>query len=94
MFAGEADAGRKAGEIAMWLGNTNMHKTHGRPIGADQAEGQGLIVTHLEDDEQLQDCVLSVFHAVNVTFQASNCVKAIENQHGMGQFINVDVQPK
>ncbi len=89
MFRGQNPG--KAGEIARWLANFPEHKTHGRPIGIDLAREKGLNVKALEEDQQLQEAVLSVFHATMVTFQATGCVKAIENHRGKGHFIVFDV---
>jgi hypothetical protein len=73
--------------IATWLGNFNEHKTHGRPIGIGLARSKGLKVTALEDDQRLQEAVLSVFHSTMVTFQGTNCLKLIENQNGKGHYL-------
>jgi hypothetical protein len=85
MFAGAQEA--NAQEIAAWLGNFNEHKTHGRPIGIALARSKGLKVTALEDDQRLQEAVLSVFHATMVTFQGTHCLKLIENQNGKGHYL-------
>lgn len=85
MFHGQDD--QKAKEIGEWLGNFNEHKTHGRPIGFDLSKEKGLNVSRLEDDQKLQEAVLSVFHATMVTFQATNCLKIIENQNGKGHYL-------
>ena len=37
---------------------------------------------HLEEDQQLQDLVLSVFHASTHTFNGTAAVKIIENHIG------------
>lgn len=81
---------QKARDIAQWLADFSEHKTHGRPIGIELAREKGLNVTPLEDDQGLQEAVLSVFHATMVTFQATNCVKAIENHLGKGHFIVIE----
>jgi len=39
-------------------------------------------VENLEDDDKLQDLVLSVFHATTHTFDGTGAVKIIENQLG------------
>ena len=70
--------------IAEWLGDFNSHKTHGRPINYQLALEKGLKITLLEDDQELQDKVLSVFHATLVTFDFITCVKIIENHNGIG----------
>lgn len=89
MFKGKD--GQKAKEIADWLANFGEHKTHGRPIGIDLARAKGLNVKALEDDQPLQEAVLSVFHATMVTFQATGCLKIIENHLGKGHYIVMEV---
>lgn len=84
----------KAQEIAQWLANFAEHKTHGRPIGIELARSKGLNVTPLEADQQLQEAVLSVFHATMVTFQATGCLKVVENHLGKGHYIVVQVAPQ
>jgi len=92
MFHGDTDGGKKARDIAQWLGNAKEHKTHGRPIGIDQAIEHGLKVEILEDKDDLQDAVLSVFHATVVTFQVTDCVKMVENQNGRGVYSQIKIQ--
>ena len=78
---------KKGKEIAEWLGNFNEHKTHGRPINYLLAREKGLKVTLLEEDQELQEKVLSVFHSTLVTFDIVPCVKIIENHLGKGSYI-------
>ncbi len=92
MFKNDPKKEEKAEQIAKWLSDTNLHKTHGRPIDIKLARNQGLIINALEDDDELQEKVLSVFHAAMVTHLVSNCVKFIENQNGKGVFLNVEIQ--
>jgi len=80
------DDEKKGTEIAGWLGDFNAHKTHGRPINYQLAMEKGLKIKLLEDDQELQDKVLSVFHATLVTFDVSPCVKIIENHLGYGSY--------
>lgn len=83
----------KPGEqIANWLGDFNEHKTHGRPINYQLAHEKGLKITLLEDDQELQDKVLSVFHSTLVTFDVTQCVKIIENHFGKGSYTVVQQQ--
>jgi len=92
MFKNDPKKKEKAEQIAKWLSDTNLHKTHSRPIDIKLARNQGLIINALEDDDKLQEKVLSVFHAAMVTHLVSNCVKFIENQNGKGVFLNVEIQ--
>ena len=73
-----------ASEIADKLANANQHKTHNRPLNFDTLNSWGLKVKRLEDDQKLQEAVLSVFHATTVTFETTRCVKIIENHFGKG----------
>ncbi len=84
MFKDSQD--KKGKEIAEWLGNFEYHKTHGRPINYKLAREKGLRITLLEDNQELQDKVLSVFHSTLVTFDVAPCVKIIENHLGKGSY--------
>jgi hypothetical protein len=90
MFKDDSDKKGKA--IAEWLGNFEEHKTHGRPINYELAKSKGLKVTLLEDDQELQDGVLSVYHATLATFDTAPCVKIIENHEGKGSYLTVQIQ--
>jgi hypothetical protein len=89
MFASSSKEGRR---IADWLGDAKAHKTHGRPISVATARSQGLLVQDLEADQQLQELVLSAFHAAMVTFQVTSCVKIVENQNGRGVYTQVQLR--
>jgi len=92
MFRDSTATPKPGVEIANWLGEANAHKTHGRPISIETARSKGLKVTALEDDQRLQEKVLSVFHSIMVTFQVTNCAKMIENNDGKGWYMNVEVK--
>jgi len=91
MFKEDPAREQKSASIAEWLGNAKEHKTHGRPISIAQARGRGLVVESLEDDQELQERVLSVFHAIMVTFQVTGCVKMVENQNGKGVYTTMQI---
>jgi hypothetical protein len=82
MFNGEQNAVQKAAEIARWLADHAFFKTHGRPISRALAEQKLLRIVRLEEDQYLQDAVLSVYHATAHTFTHTGAVKIIENQLG------------
>lgn len=89
MFSGDPDARTKANNIAEWLGTFGNHKTHGRPINYELASKNGLTVKRLEEDQKLQEKVLSLFHACAVTFEITSCTKFVENHNGRGRFLSV-----
>lgn len=55
-------------------------------IPMDDAISYGLKVKSLEDDQKLQDLVLTVHHAFMHTFSQANITKGIENHKGIGIF--------
>jgi hypothetical protein len=87
------DTNKQGRSIADWLGNFDEHMTHGRPINYRTAREKGFKINLLEDDAELQDKVLSVYHATQVTFELSNCVKIIENHLGKGMYTQVQATP-
>ncbi|MCE0484368.1 MAG: hypothetical protein LV479_09045 [Methylacidiphilales bacterium] len=84
------DYGKKseaqATEIAHWLASY-VHKSHGKPIDAIQAREKGLNIVLLEEDQQLQDKLLSVFHSTVLTFETNPCLKLTENHLGKGYYL-------
>lgn len=82
MFAGEEDAKDRASAVAEWLADHKEFKDHGRPISRDEAIAHGLKVEFLEENQEIQDAVLSAFHATSHTFANSSCAKIIENNMG------------
>lgn len=90
MFAGVPDGPKKALALSEWLGNNNNFLTHGRSIGIELAKEKDLIVEPLEDDQQLQELILSIFHSTVITFQSTSCFKLVENHMGNGAFLTQD----
>jgi hypothetical protein len=91
MFANDQKIGT---QVAKWLGDVNTHRSHGRPIGLAELQQNGVKASALEDDQDLQDKVLSVFHASAVTLDITSCVKFIENHKGKGWFLSDNPQQK
>lgn len=79
-----------AHKIAAWLGDAHLHKTHGHPISYDEAYSHGLNVMRLEDDQKIQDIVLSAYHATMVTFETTHCVRMVDNHICNGLFFSVN----
>lgn len=64
------------------LGSNAQTMTHARHIHKERAKALGLKVVDVEDDNKLQDAVLSVHHATMITFEQTPMIKIIENQNG------------
>ena len=82
MLSGDEDAAGKAKRIAAWFADYESFRSHGRRVGRQQARDNGVRVVDLEDDDQLQDVVLSVHHATMHTFSGTPAQKIIENHRG------------
>jgi hypothetical protein len=82
MFKGQRSGRKKAEEIGNWLGSHDIFKTHGRPISRALAEQHKLKILDLESDQELQDDVLSAYHALAHSFSNTGAVKIIENHLG------------
>lgn len=67
MFSDDSNSSKPI-EIAEYLTTDDNNLSHGRPISAKEAITIGLKVKYLESDNDLQDLVLSVYHATNVIF--------------------------
>lgn len=76
-----------ASSIAGYFANSEQHLSHGKAIDREEARAQGLVIIDLEDDQALQDAVLSVHHATMITLQGS-AVKVIENHLGRAFVVN------
>lgn len=58
------------------------NKTHGRHFNADFSRASGLKIKMMEEDQSLQDIVLSLHHAYMISLDETNAVKIIECQSG------------
>ena len=82
MFAGRRDRNRRARSVSGWLSRHTTFKSHGRHLSRGALQERGLVVSPLEDDEELQDLSLSVFHATTHTFTGTTAAKIVENHVG------------
>ena len=92
MFKSENDPAAKASAVVAQLGEPTKTKLHSRHISADECAAMGLKIEKLEDDQELQDAVLSVHHACMHMLSSTPTVKIIRNHHG--QAFNVRAAPR
>lgn len=79
---------KEAQAIVKKLNNHTDTKTHGRHINMEKAIKIGLNVIPLENDDELQDLILTVHHAYMETFNQSLACKIIENHNGVATVFN------
>ncbi len=80
MCVGDKD---KVKSILKTFADHKKQKSHARHISKRECEEIGLNVTSLEDNQELQDAVLTTHHAFMHTFSNTYCVKIIENHNGI-----------
>ncbi len=93
MFRDDPERVRRSSAISRWLSDHSRFGSHGRHIPREELIKRGLIVERLERDQQLQDLVLSVFHATTHTFAGTGAMKIIENHVGRAFIQSVNVVP-
>lgn len=82
MFAGQDEAQRKGDEIAAYFNDATQHKSHGRRLDREEARGVGVVVEDLEDSQELQEEVLTLYHLMTIAFQNSVAAKMLEGTTG------------
>ena len=88
MFAAEQNPNDKINNILKELGDHALTKSHARHLSIERCREMGLKVSALEEDDKLQDAVLSLYHACMLTFSATSALKIVENHLGIA-FIKV-----
>ena len=88
MFDSEQNSDDKINNIIKELGDHALTKSHARHLSIERCRDIGLKVRALEEDDRLQDAVLSLHHACMLTFSATHALKIVENHLGIA-FIKV-----
>ena len=75
------EQGSRIARVSQLLGNIEgrAHNTH---MQYDQCYASGLVVSRLEDDQKLQDLVLTLHHCYMHSLSNSTAIKIIENHTG------------
>ena len=82
MFKNTENAAKKSEEVSEWLSDHKNFKSHSRHIPRSDIESHQITVSRMEDDNILQDLVLSVFHATTHTLSATPSAKIVESHTG------------
>ena len=91
MLDSEDAPGGKITKILEELGDHALTKSHARHLPIERCREMGLKVRELEENQDLQEAVLSLHHACMLTFSATPAVKIIENQQRVA-FIKIAQQ--
>ncbi len=82
MLAKDADKETKIEKILKEFADHATNLSHSRHISAEKCKELGLNVEMMEDDQALQDLVLTVHHCYMHTLSGAPALKIIENQNG------------
>ncbi|MHA7261912.1 SDH family Clp fold serine proteinase [Arthrobacter sp. TMN-37] len=89
MFIGDPKAESLADTVLAELGSHALTLSHDRHISGTKAKSLGIKVIDLEDDQKLQDAVLTVHHACIQTLSETPAMKIIENHQGIASIMSV-----
>lgn len=82
MFDGDGDAEEKIASVVDLLCEHKNSAMHNRHFSHEDLAERGLKVVMLEDDNDLQDLVLTLHHTYMISFQKTSAVKVIESSGG------------
>lgn len=82
-FKGKPGASDKAKRIVRQLTDYRKNKTHERHISAEECVAMGLVIEKVEDDQKLQDILLTVHHCYMHSLMNTNSYKMVENHLGV-----------
>lgn len=82
MFKDKTNYGQTITQIMHELGDHSLTLSHARHLSAEKCKSMGLNILHMEDNQKLQDAILSIHHAFMLTLDQTPAIKIIENQNG------------
>ena len=83
MLKDDKDKDQKIERIVKELTNHALTLSHSRHLSAQRCLEMGLAVKMIEDDQKLQDAILSAHHASMLTMSQTPACKIIENHKGV-----------
>jgi ATP-dependent protease ClpP protease subunit len=83
MFESMPDRKKKAKKVTKALSNYPINKSHDRHFDLEDCEHMGLVIKRLEDDDTMQDLVLTVHHCYMNVLMNTSAYKIIKNHNGV-----------
>lgn len=72
----------RSDKVAQHFSDADKHKSHGRRIDVNEVRDLGLVVELMEDDQELQEHVLTAYHLVTILFQRGAYTKLMTTSAG------------
>ncbi len=88
------NTGKRIEKIIKLLTDQDITKSHNRHISTPVCIEAGLKITQMEEDQELQDIILSVHHASALTIANTTAVKITENQNGKSYVTKYFAEPR
>jgi ClpP class serine protease len=82
MFRGINDGARRAAATAAHFNDASKHKSHGRRIDRNEARQNNVVVEDLEDNQALQEAVLTAYHFTTILFEKGTAAKLLLSDAG------------
>lgn len=92
LLSNNSNAAQLAEELANELTDYEKFKSHSRHLHRGRARDLGFEIDDLEDDDTLQDLVLSIYHSATLTHDNRNVAKIIETHLGNAFIIGAPQQ--
>lgn len=91
MLAGDIAAEQKIGNITGLLCSHEASAMHNRHFSHDRLSEIGMKISLMEDDDKLQDLILTLHHTFMVTFQKTGIAKIVESSNGSRWIVSTAV---
>lgn len=82
MLSDQPDPAAAGKAVAKHFNDASTHKSHGRRIDRDEARQQNVKVEDLEDNQALQEAVLTAYHLMTIMFEQSPATKLLWSDMG------------
>ena len=82
MMSAAPDPVAEGQRVAKYFNDASLHKSHDKRIGIDEARGQGVNVEKLEENQALQEAVLTLYHVLTILFEQTQVTKIITSGSG------------
>lgn len=79
MFSGDE---ARAQNVANFFNDASQHKSHDKRIGIAEARAQGLTIEQLEDKQDLQEAVLTLYHFLTILVEQTPTTKILSSGQG------------
>lgn len=81
MFSNQDNKSDLAAKAAHFFRDAAVHLSHGSRIDREKARKYELTIEDLEDNQDLQESVLTAYHLMTIAFEKSAAAKIIESTH-------------